>query len=55
MQHIEEQRFQHIGGIIPSAKVEGLEAAEGKRVLGVVKQKPASEDRLLRQSVPQQG
>ena len=39
VQDVEQQRLQHLGRIVPSVKVEGLEAAEAERVLDVVKQK----------------
>ena len=36
MEHIEQQGFQQIRRIAPTAEVEGLKPLEGKRVLGVV-------------------
>ena len=39
MQNVEEQWLQHIRRIAPASKVEGLKAAEGERVLGVVEEK----------------
>ena len=39
VEDVKQQRLQHVGSITPSGEVEGLETAEGKRVLGVVEEK----------------
>ena len=38
MQDVKEQRLKDLGRIAPASKVEGLETAEGERVLGVVEE-----------------
>ena len=38
MEHVEQQRLQQLRRVAPAGEVEGLELAEGERVLGVVEE-----------------